>query len=178
MFGRFNEVDDKPDWREKLAEWRASPLWVPKRPDWMAEGPGVLALLFLGIGSLMLAIVYVAIPPTALPANLPGHFAVASAATTTSTLTTTTTVPKAQLTKELQRVKGLSPDQQKAFWSWVQAVNKVNHDQAVQDAILAQPIKPPSRRWSYAFLTGVLSAVLFAGAWHFSDARGRAIFSH
>jgi predicted transcriptional regulator len=181
MFGRFNEVDDKPGWREKLAEFRDSPPIVFERPEWLGEGPGVLAMLFAGIGCAMLAIVYLAIPPATLPASVPGHFTAArvkSTTTTASTSTTTTTLSKAKKTKYANTIKGYTPDQKKAFTAWVAAAEKYQRDQAATDLLLSQPIRPPVRRWAYAFVAAVLAAILLFAAWFTSETRSRKLWAH
>ena len=183
MFGRFNEVEDNPGWRERYAEWRDSPLFVLERPEWLAEGPGVLMLLFAGILSLMAAVVYIAVPPTALPSSLPGHFEVASASaapttTSTSTTTTSTTMAPAKLAKIRADMKTWSVATQQKFWAYIEAVDRYNKEQARVDVILSQPIKPPTRRWAYAFLAAVLSALFLAAAWYTSETRSRRLWSH
>jgi hypothetical protein len=177
MFGRFDEVDDKPGWREKLAERRASPLWVPRRPSWMAEGPGVMALLFVGIASLMIAFVYFAVPPATLPSALPGHFVIPSTTTTSSTsTTTTTTVPAASIDKVLAKTLTMSEKQRQAFWAWVVTADEFHRQQTATDLILSTTPTPPVRRWDYGFLAIVLAAAVFALAWFLSDTRSRKVW--
>jgi hypothetical protein len=177
MFGRFNEVDDKPDWREKLAEWRASPLWVPRRPEWLAEGLLVLTLLFVGIASLMLAVVYVAVPTSALPSNIPGHWVPpATTSTTSTTSTTTTTVSPVQTRAAIHKLAALSPAQRTAALGYIRAAQAFQKQQAQIDRIVNSPVQPPSHRWAYAFLTAVLGVVLLVLAWLFSDRRARMLF--
>jgi hypothetical protein len=178
MFGGpGNRVDDEPGWREKFDEWRASPLWVWERPDWMTESPGVLMLMFVGIALLMVTAVYLVIPPQSLPQGMPGRF-VAAAATAPSTIaTTTTTISAERRAKRAEKHRSLTPEQQAAYWAWIQVAGNY-HDQEVRiDKILAEPPKPRTREWTFAFLSAILAAACLVAAWFLSDARQQRMWS-
>jgi hypothetical protein len=183
--GPGNRVDDKPGWREKLADWRDSPLWVWQRPSWMTEGPGVLLLLFGGIASLMLAFAYVAVPPETLPDGVPGHFSVQAAAaavtTTTSTSTTTTTLPAKkvyeQSIRRRLRAEAMTEAQKQQYFEWVTAAAAFEESEREIAELLASPVKPPFRRFDIAFGALVIGAVMLGSAWYLSEARQRRVWS-
>jgi len=87
MFGRSpaNQIDDEPNWREKIAEWRDSPPVVFERPDWLLEAPAALLLLFVGTLLVLVSVVYVVVPADALPASLPGRWNPPATSSTTGT---------------------------------------------------------------------------------------------
>jgi hypothetical protein len=175
------QVDDEPGWREKVAEWRDSPPWVFERPEWMTESPGVLALLFAGILAAMLGFVYLVLPPTALPAELPGHWQppaapVNAAATTTTAAPTSTTTTTLSLTARLARnrdVKTWSEKRKADYWKWIAAVAENERRDAAEEALLRQPPKPPFRRFDYAVFCTAFAGALLAAAWFLSEARAR-----
>lgn len=190
MLGRSSakQIDDEPNWREKLTAWRDSPPWVFERPEWMTEAPGTLLLLFGGIAFALISVVYFVLPPTALPVGAPGYFSIAAAqrafdatstTSTSSTSTTTTTLSPAKLAaqKKAEQELATDPEKQKLYWAWIQAFGNIQVEQEKIDAILGVPEEAPFRRWTYAMIAFSLSAGLLAAAWFASDTRSRRIWN-
>jgi hypothetical protein len=173
--------EDEPGWREKLAEWRDNPPVILARPDWLSESPGTLFLLFAGVGCLIVAAVYTVVPPESLPANMPGYFSVQQARadflSSTTTSTTTTTIPADVLRKRAYEIKSWSIERQLEFWEYVKQVGAYEKEEAEAAQLLSKPAEPPTRRWSYIYLAGVMAACLLALAWWMSDARARRYWS-
>jgi hypothetical protein len=182
--GGQREVD-KPGWREKLADWRDAPPWVPGRPDWLSESPSALLLLALGQLLLIVGIVYAVVAPQSLPAQAPGYFDVAAArkawaATSTTTITTTTTtIAKTQVAKNQAQIAKIvaDPEAKKRFLGWVDAVARYQQYQAYSEEVLSEPAQPPFRRWSYSFLALTGGVLALAVAWLISDTRARRSWS-
>ena len=184
-------AEDEPGWREKLADWRDSPPWILERPAWMPEHPLALVLFLLGTVAALLSVLYVAVPPTALPADMPGSFSVARtraefyATTSTTGVSTTTTTTIAPLSVRLARRReraAWTPEQRAKneadYKQWVMAAADFRKQQAEEDAILNSPPEPPFRRWSYALYAGVAAAAALFAAWFMSDVRSRRLWGN
>lgn len=180
-----NRVEDEPGWREKLAEWRDAPPWVPARPDWLHESPSAILLALTGLAFAALAAFYLAVPPAALPASMPGHFSTEKAAAeaaryalpaTTTTTSTTVQKTKAEQLARLREVSAWGPEKRKQFWQWIAAVRKYREELAEEQKLLSTPAKPPLRKWDYAFYALLLGAGLFTTAWFVSETRARRVW--
>ena len=57
MFGRMKQIEDEPDWREKLADLTGHPLWSIERPSWVREPFGVILLGLAALGLAVLLLV-------------------------------------------------------------------------------------------------------------------------
>jgi hypothetical protein len=177
MFGRFNEVEDKPDWRERLAEWRNSPVWVPQRPEWLGESPRALLLMFAGLVCATLSVVYLVVPADALPSVVPGRWvAPVTTSTTSTTTTTTTTLPAEKKRANFAKIAALPKSDRAAAWQYLERMADQRAEQQAVDTIVNSPAVPPSRRWAFAFLAAVAAVLLLAAAWLTSDRRGRIMF--
>ena len=174
MFGRFKEHEDEPDWREKLADWRDSPPVILERPGWLGESPLALGLLFAGIAFVLAAAVYVAVAPEALPATLPGR-CVAPVTTThpTTTTTTSTTIPLRKTQLALLQASKLTPTEKAKYWGWIQATRQFAEEEIEIERIVAEPAKPPTRRFDLALIALVVGGLCLGGAWAASDSRQR-----
>jgi hypothetical protein len=189
MFGRSSarQIDDEPNWREKIADWRDSPPWVFERPEWLTESPAALLLLFVGTLLTLTSVMYLVVPADALPASLPGRWNAPATSSTTSTSTTTTTLPPAVKQAALRKIAAARQaatrkimalplaKRQNAF-EWIKAVTGYTETEAAAQQILDAPPVPPTRRWANAFLAAVFAAGALVGAWVVSDTRGRRFF--
>jgi hypothetical protein len=169
--------DDEPGWQEKLADWRNNPPWVFERPGWLRENPTALLLFFGATVAVVLAVVYVAVPPKALPAEVPGKWSPpVTSSTTSSTTSTTTTVPAAVRAQQLAKLAALPADKKAKAWGYIRGVSDARRKEAEIEAIVNSPVQPPFRRWAFAFFAAVAAAGLLVGAWFASDLRGKRTF--
>lgn len=177
MFGRYKETEDIPGWREKLADWRDAPLWVPQRPTWMTESPTALAFLFVALALGLLAVVYLATPPQSLPDAAPGYFNVAKAQAAamqyTTTSSTTTTIAPEIRAKIRAEVQSWSPERRKAYLVKIAIGEQWKKEEAYGLSVLATPAQPATRRFDLALLLGAAAAGAAIVAWLASDARNR-----
>ena len=178
MMGRSagNDFTDEPTWREKWEDWRSNPLWVPGRPSWMAENLTTLALLFLGIAAVILAAVYLVVPPASLPEAMPGYFSVAKAEAAARKVPVAQpvpipTVPAKERAAVREDMKTWSVEKQQRFWGWVAAVGDYRAAEAEANRIAQTPRQPPTRAWPYALVFGVGAVIVLVGAWRLSDTR-------
>ena len=177
MFGRFKETEDIPGWREKLADWRDAPPWVPQRPDWLPESPMTIAFLLfalaLGVGSVF----YLAVPPQSLPDSAPGYFSVAEAQAAamqyTTTSSTTTTVPRAIRDTVRKEVASWTEEQRQAYLVKIAIIYQQRQKETYEESIRATPSEPRFRRFDLALLLGAAAAGAAITAWLASDARNR-----